>query len=504
MINLDDALLGELKNLLETAGTNGGAMSASVYDTAQALRLAPPKDGGRDVVAWLLAQQQPDGGWNDPELPLFRDGPTLAAIMALQGRSDVPRAREAVKEGEAFLRHDKGAWNEPWPKARPAGVEISLPALLDEARSLGLDVPSLEAYPAFGERGPRMRAMLPLLQKTLPAVAYFTWDSWGRDPARELIHPEAGIAINPANVARWLSMTAAEPDLAAPRDAAHSFLARASAVTDERMTGVYPTSWPMPLFEIAFCLYALLITDLLDHPALRDVVQRQLDKLAAAMKPEGLGCSPWFDVDGDDTAAAIAVLRAAGRPVDAAPLRGFQSRDHFCTWLHKVQPSASVTGRAVHALRLLGEDTRPMQGYLVRTQNEAGVWDGDPWNVSWAYVTYHAITALEPLGPTPALEGAIRALLDRQHPDGGYGLGPTSNPFETLWGTLALLACRSAGLLHDELSRALGRAQAWMLDQDRAHRRDMPLRWIAKDLYAPRRIDRAFELATLLTLRKAL
>jgi hypothetical protein len=498
--NLDPTLLGELRSLLEQAGKHGGMMSASVLDTAQALRLAPPADGGRDVAAWLLAQQKPDGGWNDPELPLFRDGPTLAAIMALHGRADVAGAREAVAAGEAFLRRDKDAWKEPWPKARPAGVEISLPALLDEARAQGLDVPHLDAYPAFPQRASRMRAMLPHLQQTLPAVAYFTWDSWGKEPTRELVHPEGGIAINPANVARWLSMSPDRADLAGPRDAALSFLARSTQATDEHRPGVHPTSWPMPLFEISFCLYALVVTDLLDHPALRDVVARQVEELAAAMKPEGLGCSPWFDVDGDDTSAAIAVLRAAGKPVDAAPLRRFQSRDHFCTWLHQVQPSASVTARAVHALALLGEETRPMQDYLARTQNAQGVWDGDPWNVSWAYVTYHAITALVPLGPTPALETALRALLDLQHADGGFGLGPTSNPFETMWGTLALLAAQRSRLLAGALERALERARGWTIANDRAHRRDMPLRWIAKDLYAPRRIDRTFEVCTLLAL----
>ena len=106
-----DALLQDLIHLIEQLGRNGGLISPSVYDTAQVLRLYPPKEGVEPGLEWLLSQQQADGGWGTPTVPLHRDMPTLAAVLALDTYSDRVQSADAVDAGLEFLRRQSGQWD---------------------------------------------------------------------------------------------------------------------------------------------------------------------------------------------------------------------------------------------------------------------------------------------------------------------------------------------------------------------------------------------------------
>ena len=91
-------LLDELSSQITQLGDDGGRMSASVYDSAQALRLASPSDP-HAVVQWLLGEQRADGGWGDALEPLarlrslylWRSGVTATGARSLAER--LPRVR---------------------------------------------------------------------------------------------------------------------------------------------------------------------------------------------------------------------------------------------------------------------------------------------------------------------------------------------------------------------------------------------------------------------------
>src|SRR5206468_11903416 len=113
---------------------------------------------------------------------------------------------------------------------------------------------------------------------------------------------------SPAATAAWLHAAAGHADLADACATARRYLTQAAAATGMDIPGVVPTVWPIARFEQATSLYTLLIAGLLDHPRLRDVLKPQIDDLAAAMRPNGLGFSDYFAPNGQTTAAALAVL----------------------------------------------------------------------------------------------------------------------------------------------------------------------------------------------------
>src|SRR3954468_2268320 len=118
---VNDELIGELRALLSCLGDGGGRMSASVYDPAQALRLAPSPEV-RPVLGWLLRNQEPDGGWGDSVEPLTHDSSTLAAVLALQPYQRDAQVRAAMDRALAFLGGAAERWSDPLSEGLPVGV----------------------------------------------------------------------------------------------------------------------------------------------------------------------------------------------------------------------------------------------------------------------------------------------------------------------------------------------------------------------------------------------
>ncbi|RWO18321.1 MAG: hypothetical protein EOS09_35530, partial [Mesorhizobium sp.] len=99
---LSEQILSELRHLLSEM-SDGGSVGPSVYDTARALQFHGTVTGRQDAYAWLIAQQQPDGGWGSADFPLFRHAPTWAALLALQRADPLPGAADAVQAATRFL-----------------------------------------------------------------------------------------------------------------------------------------------------------------------------------------------------------------------------------------------------------------------------------------------------------------------------------------------------------------------------------------------------------------
>jgi hypothetical protein len=274
-------------------------------------------------------------------------------------------------------------------------------------------------------------------------------------------------------------------------------LEQAAAATGVGIPGVVPGVWPIPRFEQVFGLYALFMAGLLDHPGLSDLIRLQLDDLAQAFRPAGIGFSDSFVPDGDDTAAAIAVLRAAGYDVGTAALRRFADGDHFCAFPGELQPSLSVVAHAAHALACCDEDPAPARAYIADRQYIDGRWPGDKWHSSWLYPTSQVVAALNGSQHAYAIQQALDALSNHQHRDGGWGVrGATAE--ETAYGVLMLRLLERRGLLTNPTRAALQRAERWMLMHYRPFGPSDIKLWLDKDVYRPERIVRVIELAATL------
>src|SRR5262249_35696063 len=212
-----------------------------------------------------------------------------------------------------------------------------------------------------------------------------------------------------------------------------------------------------------------------------------------ALRPSGLGMSDWFTADGDDTAAALALLLATGRLADPSILLYFAHADHFRAYASELQPSLSVTAHAVHALRLAGRPCDAAQRYILQRQLADGRWPGDKWHSSWLYTTSQAVIALADSPHADVLSRAADALLSHQHPGGGWGDDDASAE-GTAYGVLALRALVRAKPAPC-LQQGLDRAERWLLECYRPleHAGDTAC-WLGKQNYLPRRIVRLLQL----------
>jgi hypothetical protein len=493
---LTDKVLQELRQLISELGTTGGAMSASIYDTAQVLRLAPPTTGVQPALDWLHAQQHDDGGWGNPAFPRARDVSTLAAVLAIYTHDRSPKGRGAAERGLNFLRTHASLWEGALPDDLAVGIELLLPALLQEATELGLDVP-LQQYMALIDLGRKRRRMIAAMQPRAGTTAVHSWETWGMDENPALLDSFGSIGHSPAATAAWLRMTAHREDLGPQRAAARRYLDQASESTGAGVPGVVPTAWPINRFEQSFALYAVLAAGLLDHPELRDVLQKQVAELARGLRPIGVGFSDEFETDGDDTTAAMAVLHAAGYTLDRSiPLR-FASGDYCVAYVGELQPSLSVTAHAVHLMEMLGQDTSRFRQTIISKQLPDGRWLGDKWNCSWLYTTSQVLVALAGGPHGEALCRAAALIAREQHADGAWGtLEP--NLEEAAYAVMALRAVRNEPWFSAEARAALERGERWVGERYAPATSSRGMLWIAKESYRPLRIARMFELVAML------
>lgn len=497
MSHIVDTLLTDLRSLVTDLGKDGGLMGVSVYDTAQVLRLYPAQDRIEPAIGWLLSQQQADGGWGYAALPHARDAPTLATILALHAYTHRAEICEAIHHGLAFLAGHAPIWLAPLPSDLPTGIELVLPRLLDEASAIGLGVDQ-QPYTELMALGERRRQRIQRIQPGPGSTPAYSWEAWGTTPDPALLDPTGSVGHSPAATAAWLRAAINDLRLAESRQSAEQYLHRAAAATSTAIPGVFPSVWPITRYEQAFAWYALLVTGLLNHPVLADVIQPQIAELSRALQPSGLGFTDFFIADGDDTAAAVAVLQSAGYQPDLGLLHQFADQEHFRTYPYELQASITTTARAIHALALAGEDVTRWYPFLLSSQQADGRWTGDKWNSSWTYTSWHVLLALQNSGYHVAMQAGGDAFVRYQHDDGGWGIGEEATAVETAYGVLALSTLISHGARSEAFITALRRGYLWLLRDYQPATLPCEPRWINKELFCPLRIDRVFTLSAML------
>lgn len=495
---------GELGALIPQLASEGGMIGPSIYDTAQVLRLEPSMSGGRQVVDWLVGHQAEDGGWGDPATQRARDVPTLAATLAIHAHAAHPTDRAVVARALKFLHRHARIWQGRLPDALPVGVELLLPRLLHEATRAGLDVP-VRPYRGVVALGRLKKGLGTAVVRRGTPPAH-SWEAFGTKADLRLLDRRGSVGNSPAATAAWLRQARASGTSEAYWHLATDYLKSAAAATRTGVPGVVPTVWPIERFEHSFGLYALLIGGLLDERALSGGIAQQIDALAAAMRPTGLGMSDDFTPDGDDTATALAVLDASGRPADLSLLERFTHGNHFVGYHGELQPSVSVVAHAVHALALAGVSSGAGYAHMIQRQLPDGRWSDDKWHGSWIYTTSQVLVALAGTpSPQEPIDRATKALILHQHEDGGWGTGAgESNTEETAYAVLALRSLTRHRKVDAAAHVSLGGGERWMRSAYRPFAADDKARWLGKENYRPNRIVRMFELAATLPSNKIL
>eukprot|EP01018_Ginkgo_biloba_P016482 Gb_04666 [translate_table: standard] len=135
-------LVKEIQCMFQSMGD--GETNPSAYDTAWVARI-PSIDGSGapqfpQTLQWILNNQLPDGSWGEECIFLAYDRVlnTLACLLTLKiwNKGDIQ-----VQKGVEFVRKHMEEMKDEADNHRPSGFEVVFPAMLDEAKSLGLDLP---------------------------------------------------------------------------------------------------------------------------------------------------------------------------------------------------------------------------------------------------------------------------------------------------------------------------------------------------------------------------
>jgi len=492
-----EVLIADLRSLIANLGKDGGQMSASVYDTAQVLRFAPPNTGVEPALEWLKSQQQMDGGWGNLAAPHSRHVPTLATIVTLQTFAPDYNTKLIIQEGMDFLIQNSYQWQPPLTEDLPVSIELIFPRLLSEARGLGLLIPT-EPYQALIALGKKKLQIITSMQPKAGTAPVFSWEAWGTEPETAVIDKTGSVGHNPSATAYWLKLSEGHEDLEAERRRACEFLTKASSSTGLNIPGVVPTAWPIDRFEQVFVLHSLQMAGLLNYEPLRDVIEEQIDSLANGLQNTGLGFSDFFEADGDDSLAAAAILIENGYDVDPHIIERYKKNDHFLAYPYELQPSGSVTARGLHVLNLWNDHSMvSAESFLIDRQTKEGYWPGDKWNTSWYYTTYLSTFALS-ISKTNRVNGelihAANTVVKSQNPDGGWSSIGLSNIPETAYAMLMLQLFEE-----EKYKTAVRTAYRWMLENYSPFATVDVNCWLNKQDYRPNRIDRGFELAAMLS-----
>jgi hypothetical protein len=240
----------------------------------------------------------------------------------------------------------------------------------------------------------------------------------------------------------------------------------------------------------------LLLSGILDLPALQDVVRPKLVKLQAIVERyEGLSFGDGFVADVDDTGVALTVLAASQRSVDVNLLQRFWHRDHYFTYAHEINPSVFSNAHALHAVARHGQRSIDTEKFLLARQQPAGHWLPDKWHTSWRCTTMEAVAALGCLGHEDVLLAAHQAVASDQNSDGSWGAG-SSSYLETVYSVISLWQSAARLGYNGTTQAALARALDWLrLNTDLLGSSEQ--RWLGKEVYSPKRVDLAYKMSVL-------
>jgi halimadienyl-diphosphate synthase len=465
-----------LLQLTESTERYQGKMSGVAYDTAWVARITDQR--GKPLFPrcsqWLLENQYPDGSWGS-HVVNFHDRilSTLSAITALR-EIHKNRYEDWIRKGEDYIWENLS--NLKFDDCRLIGSELLLPSLMEQAESIGLNIPShVRVYRA--EQEAKLTKINESLWYSPRTTLSFSLEFMGesvdvkRLPYVQLAN--GSVANSPAATAFYLKHLKDQRAI--------EYLEQILSLTGD---GSVMTVYPIDIFEFGWTLYYLLSAGL--------YLERYVeicDFLYKQMGPSGVGCSSASPlVDADDTAVVLKVLHEMGYPVDVRILDEYNAGEHYLTFDFELDPSVSTNIHILDFIRIYKEFPdrteviEKLLKFLSKNMCPDGYWI-DKWHVSPYYPTGHAIIALCGLEQSLA-EKAISWLLDTQNVNGTWGEnGGTLE--ETSYAIQALMCYYQQGgqVDRESVSKALSAMSFKTSTPDL-----LADQWVGKVLYSPARV----------------
>ena len=470
-------------------------MGPSAYDIAW---LARVRDSSKhearwpDMIEWLLEQQHPDGSWG-AETVYYHDRIicTLAAAVAVRENGQTRQAEKAVSRAERYLWHHLHLL--PRDPFELAGFELIFPTLLEEAHSLGLDVPTHTC--GYGEiQTAKLRLIPPdLLYSPHISTVYsleFLGPSGDPDRLRQALAVNGSLGTSPATTAYYLLRNPQDERALAYLEAAR------------RHSSQVISTYPFRTYELTWVLNNLALCRL---PLALFAGDNIWQELQSGLGPTGISMDPAFGVpDGDTTSVCCRVLLEAGYHVDPLILAHFENQDPrvFRTWDYERNISVSTNIHALEALGLMTDypDRRQVQEQvllmLLDNRRYKMYWT-DKWHASPYYSTSHALVAMLKEGSymAHACHDSIDWIVHTQRDDGSWGFFDHGTAEETAYAMTALLHYHALEPLDQDM---LHRGASALARNYEVVNPAYPELWISKCLFAPTDIIRSAVLSALI------
>lgn len=456
-----------------------GLMSPAAYDTAWLARIPEENDftipAYPEALTWLRENQHPDGSWGS-EIEYVHDRiiSTLAAIIALAQWDNTnndklhnDENKRIIEHGLEYIRNNAGRLEFELPTG---GFELILPALLQDAEKIGINVHCQTFLPYYRMREEKL-AKIPshLLYSRKLSITHsleFMGDSLDLERAEIFQDSNGGVGVSPSSTAYLLTKL--------PRNtAARSYIASLVAAYGNKV----PEVFPFDSFELSWSLWNLFLAGAdSSDPKIEHHIR---DLKSVWDKGEGVGSATVSSVVESDTSSMVfSVLKMADADPDPIPLRQFEKEDYFICFPYERDPCTSANVHVLEALKGVDEKaTEKVRRWLYKSQVDCSYWT-DKWHASPYYPTAHAVIALIGVDHDLA-RSASQWIINTQRIDGGWGYYNRSTAEETAY-CLQALAIYSREVMPIDRN-ILERGRRCLLAFDDK----IPDMWIARCLYTP-------------------
>ncbi|GAB2281065.1 Gly-Xaa carboxypeptidase [Dionaea muscipula] len=326
-----------IRSMLRSIGD--GEISVSAYDTAWVALVQDINEGDEPqfpaCLEWIAGNQLPDGSWGESCIFSAHDRiiNTLACLIALRSWNIHPHLQE---KGMRFVKENMNKLGEENGEHMPIGFEVAFPAMIEKARSLGMDFSVPDKCPILHEIYAKRRIKLTRIpwdiMHRVPTTLLHSLEGMGGldwEKLLKLQSEDGSFLFSPSSTACALMQTRDVKCL--------KYLEKAV----QRFKGGVPNVYPVDLFE------HIWVVDRLQRLGISRYFQAQIEELIDYVyrywTERGICWARNSEIqDIDDTAMGFRLLRLHGYDVSANVFENFKKDGEFFCFAG--QSTQAVTG----------------------------------------------------------------------------------------------------------------------------------------------------------------